>query len=103
MAHSKNTIDDEAAANFLTSPETRFLLGPFMRGETTMKGAAKALNMKLSTFHRRVQQMLALGLVEVTREEVRDGHRVKLYRATREEFVVPSAARRPRASISRCF
>lgn len=92
MTYSKNTIADEAAADFLTSSETRFLLGPFLRAETTMSEAAGMLNMELNTFHRRVQQMLALDLVEVTREEVRDGHRVKLYRATREEFVVPTEA-----------
>lgn len=92
MTQLRNTITDEAAANFLTSLETRFLLGPFMRGETTMKGAAKTLGIGFNTFHRRVRQMLALGLVEVTREEVRDGHRVKLYRATREEFEVPIEA-----------
>lgn len=92
MTQSSNTITDKAAANFLTSPETRFLLGPFMRSETAMNDAAKALGMEPNTLHRRVQQMLALGLIEVTREEVRDGHRVKLYRATREEFVVPTEA-----------
>jgi hypothetical protein len=88
MTQPRNTVTDEAAANFLISPDTRFLLGPFMRSETTMSEAARTLNMELNTFYRRVQQMLALGLVTVTREEIRDGHRVKLYRASCEEFVV---------------
>lgn len=85
-------ITDSAAADFLTSPNTRFLLWPFMRGETTMGEAASVMAMELNTLHRRVQQMVALNLVEVTREEVRGGHRVKLYRTTSQEFIVPVEA-----------
>jgi hypothetical protein len=84
-------ITTTAAADFLTSPKTRFLLGPFMQGERTMKEAAEALRpgAPLSTFHRRVKQMLELGLIEVVRQEVRGGHSVKLYRAVDDTFIVP--------------
>ena len=82
MTHTV-TVTDRAAADFLTSPKTRFLLGPFMQRETTRSEAAAALGgVGLNTLHRRAKQMLTLGLIEVTREEVRRGHRVKLCRAT---------------------
>lgn len=84
-------VTDPAAAEFLTTPGTRYLLGPFLEAETTMRDAAASVDKPLSTFHRRAQQMLSLRLVEVTREEVRSGHRVKLYRATSQVFVVPIA------------
>ena len=84
------TVTDRAAANFLTSLDTRFLLGPFMQRETTLSEAAATLGgVGLNTLHRRVKQMLTLRLIEVVREEVRRGHRVKLYRATSRVFVVP--------------
>ncbi len=83
-------VTDPAAADFLASPHTRYLLGPFLHGETTMSGAAPMLGgLGLNTLHRRVKQMVELGLLEHTRSETRGGHRVKLYRATHQEFVVP--------------
>ena len=92
MTENQKVITDVVTANFLTNPETRHLLAPFMAQETPMAEAAKALGVELNTLHRRVGQMLELGLLELTREEVRRGHRVKLYRATRREFIVPLEA-----------
>lgn len=86
-------VTDPAAADFLASPSTRYLLGPFMQGETSMSDAAVALSgIKLNTLHRRVKQMLKLGLLEETRTETRSAHRVKLYKTTYQEFVVPLEA-----------
>ena len=83
-------VTDPAAADFLASPNTRYLLGPFFRGESSLSDAAAALGgMKLNTLHRRVRQMVGLGLLEETRLETRGAHRVRLYRATHQEFVVP--------------
>lgn len=92
MTKEQRTITHTATADFLTNPETRALLSPFMAREITMSEAAKELGLELNTLHRRVRQMLELGLLEVTREDVRDGHRVKLYRATSSEFIVPMEA-----------
>lgn len=95
MTRITKLTTDPAAADFLTSPDTRYLLGPFMQRETTLSEAAAVLDgVGLSTLHRRVKQMLELNLIEVTREEVRRGHRVKLYRTTSREFVVPLEATR---------
>ena len=86
-------VTDPAAADFLASPNTRYLLGPFFRGENSLRDAAAALGgMKLNTLHRRVRQMMTLGLLEETRTETRGAHRVRLYRATHREFVVPLEA-----------
>ena len=86
-------VTNPAAADFLASPNTRYLLGPFFRSESSLSDAAAALGaMKLNTLHRRVRQMVTLGLLEETRLETRSAHRVKLYRATHQEFVVPLEA-----------
>ena len=83
-------VTDTAAADFLASPNTRYLLGPFFRGESSLSDAAAALGgMKLNTLHRRVRQMVGLGLLEETRTETRGAHRVRLYQTTHREFVVP--------------
>ena len=93
MTHT-TLVTDPAAADFLTTPGTRYLLGPFLEAETTMRDAAASVDKPLNTFYRRALQMLAWRFIEVTREEVRRGHRVKLYRATSQVFVVPIAATR---------
>ena len=87
-------VTDTAAADFLTSSNTRYLLSPFIEKERSMAETASLLNMKLSTFYRRVKQMQALGLVKTTRTETRDGHKIKLYQTTSLEFIVPIEATR---------
>ena len=57
-----------------------------------MVEAAALLEMKFPALHRRVRQMVKLGLLEVTHEETRTGHRIKFYRTTSHEFIVPLEA-----------
>ena len=57
-----------------------------------MAEAAELLNMKLPALHRRVRQMVKLGLLEISREETRTGHRIKFYGVTSPEFIVPLEA-----------
>lgn len=85
-------VTDTPAAEFLTSPKTRYLLSPFMEQERSMAEAAALLEMKFPALHRRVRQMVKLGLLEVSREETRAGHRIKFYSATSPEFIVPLEA-----------
>ena len=58
----------------------------------SMAEAAALLEIKLPALHRRVRQMVKLGLLEVSREETRTGHRIKFYRTTSHEFIVPLEA-----------
>ena len=53
-----------------------------------MAEAAALLEMKLPALYRRVRQMVKLGLLGVSREETRTGHRIKFYSATSSEFIV---------------
>ena len=85
-------ISDTTAADFLTSPKTRHLLSPFMEQARSMAEAAALLEMKFPALHRRVRQMVKLGLLEVTYEETRTGHLIKFYRTTSHEFIVPLEA-----------
>ena len=57
-----------------------------------MAEAAALLEMKFPALHRRVRQIVKLGLLEVTHETVRQGHKVKLYRTTSSEFLIPLEA-----------
>ncbi len=56
------------------------------------EAATRLGGMKLSTFYRRVKQVLMLGLTEIVRAETRNGRKVKLYRAVQPEFIVPLEA-----------
>ena len=80
--------DPEAAKVLIAEQKNRFL-EPFMIGEKTLKDAAEVLGVKLNTLHYQVQKLMGLGLLEVAREEPRNGRAQKVYSATAERFVVP--------------
>ncbi len=85
-------IDNQAAADFLTDIDTRKLLAPFMLQERSLSEAAKILNLKLTSLSYHVKKMLKLDLVKVTKTEVRNGHKVKLYKSTSQEYLIPLEA-----------
>ena len=86
------TVENQAAADFLTQPGQRHWLAPFFNQALSMSEATHYLDVSLSTLHYRVQKMLDLGLLEVAREEVVGGHLTKFYRTTGEAFIVPFEA-----------
>jgi len=59
----------DTAADFLTSPKTRKLLSPFTEKARSMAEAAALLEMKFSALHRRVRQMVELGVLGTTHQE----------------------------------
>lgn len=60
-----------------------------MPQERTLSDAARYLKMKLPALTYRVQRLLRLGILEVTRTEARRGSPVKFYRAVSRHFFVP--------------
>ena len=82
-------VTNSEAARVLADPTERRFLNPFMRGERTLSEAAAEVGLKLNAMHYRVQKLLALGLIEVAREEPRKGRAVKVYWASAEAFFAP--------------
>jgi hypothetical protein len=86
---SWRTIRDERVARWLVQRAELRSLEPFVGRESTVKAAASELGLGLNAAFRKVKQLEALGLLEVSREEIRGGRRMKHYRATADEFRVP--------------
>ncbi len=89
LTRERRTIIHPAAARVLTDISERRFLDPFIKRESSLSDAAKELGIKLNTMHYRVKRFMALGLVSVVREELRKGKRIKIYRASADEFFVP--------------
>lgn len=83
------TVVDPAVAEILMDPERLRHLAPFLGRERSVGEAARESGAKPNTTLRRVQRLVALGLLEVTRERPRGGRAVKLYRSVADVFFVP--------------
>ena len=79
----------EAAARALIDPKKRRYLEPFIGRECSASQAAKTLGVKLTAMLYQTERLQALGLLQVTRQQARQGRPVKLYRATADKFFVP--------------
>lgn len=85
-------VRDPKAAQVLTDlSRLRFLI-PFITSELTLSEAAERLGLKLNTMHYHVRRLIALGLLEIVREEPRRGRAIKIYRATSPDYFVPFEA-----------
>lgn len=82
-------VDDPEVAAALTDVKQWNVISAFMLQERTLSNAARFLKMKLPTLTYRIQRLLRLGILEVTRTEVRWGSPVKHYRAISQHFFVP--------------
>lgn len=76
-------------ARALLEPATLEVLSPFVGRERTAAEVARKLEMPLNSLLYKVKALLALGLLEVSREERRAGRSVKHYRAIAEAFFLP--------------
>jgi hypothetical protein len=85
-------VTDPAAAATLTDPHALKHLEPFLGRECTVGQAAKETGEKPNTMLKRVRRFVALGLVEIAREEPRKGRALKVYRSRAEVFFVPFEA-----------
>lgn len=76
---------DEVRA--LVDPTIRRFLEPFLGQECTIKTAAEHLKVSSNSVLYRVNRLLELGLVQVTRIEPRRGRAIKHYRSVADVFV----------------
>lgn len=86
------TVHHPEAAAILVNPHTLRQLEPFLAREVTIKEAAKETGDKPNTVLSRVRRFLKLGLLEVVREEPRQGRAVKVYRSVADGFFIPFEA-----------
>ena len=91
-------VDDPEVAAALTDVKQWNVVSVFMLQERTLSDAAQRLKMKLPTLTYRVQRLLRLGILELTRTEARRGSPVKYYRAVSRHFFVPFRVT-PRATL----
>lgn len=91
MNDKSQVISSAQAAHVLTNPKEWRLLAPFMHGEKTLAQVARHLGMKLPTLSYHVGRYLDLGLLQVSREQARQGRAIKYYRTSANSFFVPFA------------
>ena len=86
------TVHHPEAAAILANPHTLRQLEPFLARDMTVKEAAEETSEKPNTVLSRVRRFLKLGLLEVVREEPRQGRAVKVYRSVADGFFIPFEA-----------
>jgi hypothetical protein len=85
-------IHTPQAVRYLLDATMLICLEPTFDAERTVTEIAQRLGTTVRAVHYRVQQLLACGLVRVTREEKRSGRAVKYYRAAATRFFIPFSA-----------
>jgi hypothetical protein len=81
----KNTASCAAIAN---RAERRWLI-PFLEQERSASVAAKLLGVTVTAMYKRIQHLLALGLLEQTKLEPRKGKAIRYYKAVHHTFFIP--------------
>ncbi|MEM6428756.1 MAG: hypothetical protein AAF708_05895 [Deinococcota bacterium] len=82
-------VDNLEAAKILTDTRQLKLLEPFFQTEVVLAEVAERLNLKLNTLLYKVNKWLELDIVQVVREEARNGRASKVYHSTATAFFVP--------------
>lgn len=86
------TVTEPAAVKLLTQGRARWVLGEFLKGESSISSVARALRADIRVVHRDALALLGAGLLRVVRQEERAGRPVKVYSATASAFFVPFSA-----------
>lgn len=84
--HETLKIQSARAAAALEHPTSRRIVLELVAKEQSSRDLARATGLTLSLLHYHVGRLLALGLIEITREERRAGRPVKRYRAVARTF-----------------
>lgn len=83
--------DFRAAQVLLDKPQLSILRAFMTPGGQTIKAVAEQLRLDLNNVYRRVQRFEQLGLLKVVAHQKRRGRDVKVYRATTQEFFIPTS------------
>ena len=82
-------VSNEELSKILIDTQELGVLEPFFKGDVILSEVAEKYDIKLNTLLYKVNKWIDLGLVEVTREETRNGRAIKIYQATAKTFIVP--------------
>ena len=82
-------VSNEELSKILIDTEELSILEPFFKGEVILNEVAEKYSIKLNTLLYKVNKWIELGLIEVIREETRNGSALKIYQATAKTFIVP--------------
>ena len=83
-------VADPALAAFLSDTRRRRILLAFVGRERSLAEVSTSLAIPLSLLHYHAKRLLALGAVEIVREQARAGRAVRYYRATSDAFFIPT-------------
>lgn len=89
MASKERWITDQRVAVFLMDRTKSRHLDPFLGRDCTLSEAAAQLGLGKTRMSYWVTRLLALGLIEVVRTELRGRHRVRVYRSASDSFAMP--------------
>lgn len=89
FSRASETLDDPRAATFVTMPASSRYFLPFLARERAAADVARELEVDIGSVSYRVGQMLALGLVRVTRRQQRAGRAITYYRSTSDSVFAP--------------
>lgn len=89
MADEARWITDQKVAVFLMDRTKSRHLDPFLGRDCTLSEAAAELGLGKTRMSYWVTRLLALGLIEVVRTELRGRHRVRVYRSASDSFAMP--------------
>jgi hypothetical protein len=84
-------VEHPKAVKFLTNSAEAQSLSPFMREEVSLANAAREHQLDLNFLVQKAKQLLALGLIQVTRIQQRSGRPIRFYQSTAEEFFIPES------------
>lgn len=88
--NEKAHITDPRSAAVFANPRQRSILLSLIPEERSTAQLSAATGSSLNLLHHHLRKLVALGLVEVSREQRRSGRAVKYYRARAREFFVPA-------------
>ncbi len=82
-------IDSSQAAKFFIHPFNTDHLTPFVKGEKGLAEAAQELDISKTRMSYWIKKLLEVRLITEVRVEKRGRHRISIYRAVAEKFVIP--------------
>lgn len=86
------TVSDPEQARLLSEPRFQAAFRPFLAREVSASTAADELKLDLNAMLYRIRVLSKAGLLQVVREEKRQGRPMKIYRSVHDAYFIPYEA-----------
>lgn len=83
------TVSDPEQARLLSEPRFQAAFRPFLAREASASAAAEELKLDLNAMLYRIGVLSRAGLLQVVREEKRQGRPIKIYRSVHDAYFIP--------------